>query len=114
MGRTVPSVVQLIEGEKEAWKHFRRALRTEDQEAFDALWRYCRYHAAPICMASRSVPHDAMVMAMLVGLFKRLAVLETNVGTGPCACTTHPHPNPPLAGEEKEYHDHAADRRMDL
>ncbi len=92
MGRTLPSAVQLIDGQKEEWKLFRRALRAEDQDAFDALWRYCRYHAAPICMAGRPVPYDAMIMAMLVELGKRLATLEAKQGQN----------------------DNKADRRMDL
>lgn len=76
MGRTLPTVVQLIDVEKDSWKHFRRTLRKEDQEAFDALWRLCRRHAAPIAMASRPVPNDAMMMAMLVGLFRMLLDLR--------------------------------------
>lgn len=76
MGRTLPTAVQLIQSEKDSWKHFRRSLRAEDQEAFDDLWRYCRRHAAPICMGSRPVPHDAMMMAMLVGLCRRIRELE--------------------------------------
>ena len=79
MGRTLPTVVQLIEGEKEAWKHFRRTLRKEDQEAFDQLWRFCRRHAAPICMASRPVPNDALVLAMLVSLCRIVMELQQRV-----------------------------------
>ncbi len=76
MGRTLPTVVQLIQNEEEAWKHFRRALRKEDQEAFDHLWRFCRRHAAPIAMGSRAVPNDAMMLAMLVGLCRMVMELR--------------------------------------
>jgi hypothetical protein len=79
MGRTLPTVIQLIHGEEELWKHFRRSLRKEDQEAFDQLWRFCRRHAAPICMASRPVPNDALVMAMLVGLCRMVMELQQRV-----------------------------------
>ncbi len=76
MGRTLPTVVQLIRSEEEAWKHFRRALRKEDQEAFDELMLYMRRHAAPISMASRPVPYDAMVMSLLVGLMRAVLDLQ--------------------------------------
>lgn len=76
MGRTLPTVVQLIRSEEDSWKHFRRALRKEDQEAFDELMRYMRRHAAAICMASRPVPYDAMIMGMLVSLMRTVMNLE--------------------------------------
>ena len=76
MGRTLPTIVQTLEGEKEAWKLFRRALRREDQLAFDALWRHARRHAAPAAMASRALPLEAFLMAMLVGLEHQVRELE--------------------------------------
>jgi hypothetical protein len=68
--------VQVLQAEEECWKHFRRALRKEDQEAFDALWRFARYHAAPASMASRPMPFEAAMMAMLVALERQLIDLE--------------------------------------
>jgi hypothetical protein len=76
MGRTLPTIVQTLRVEEEGWKHFRRALRKEDQEAFDALWRFARYHAAPASMASRPMPFEAAVMAMMVGIERQIAELE--------------------------------------
>lgn len=72
MGRTLPTVTQLLEMEKDSWSHFRRALRKEDQAAFDALWRWARRHSAPLSMASRAVPLEGIVMAMLLEIAKRL------------------------------------------
>ncbi len=77
MGRTLPTVVQLIRNEEDSWKHFRRALRKEDQEAFDELMRTMRRHAAPICMASRPVPFEALFMAMLVSLMRSVMDLQS-------------------------------------
>jgi hypothetical protein len=71
MGRTLPTIVQSLQAEEECWKLFRRALRKEDQEAFDALWRLARYHAAAAAMASRPTPYEAALMAMLVGLMRQ-------------------------------------------
>lgn len=71
MGRTLSTIVQSLQAEEECWKHFRRALRREDQEAFDALWRLARFHAAAAAMASRPMPFEAALMAMLVGLMRQ-------------------------------------------
>ena len=76
MGRTLPTITQALQMEEEAWKNFRRALRKEDQDAFDALWRLARRHAAPAAMASRPMPFESAVMAMLVGLQRALLDLK--------------------------------------
>ncbi|NNN05334.1 MAG: hypothetical protein HKL90_05490 [Elusimicrobia bacterium] len=68
--------MQTLQAEEEAWKLFRRALRKEDQEAFDALWRFARYHAAPASMAGRPMPFEAALMAMLVALERQFLELE--------------------------------------
>ena len=72
MGRTLPTIVMALRAEEELWKDFRRALRQEDQEAFDELWRCARRHAAAAAMAGRAVPLEAALMGMLVGLERRL------------------------------------------
>lgn len=68
--------MQTLQAEQEAWKLFRRALRKEDQEAFDALWRFARYHAAPASMAGRPMPFEAALMAMLVAMERQVLELE--------------------------------------
>jgi len=68
--------VQTLQAEEQAWKLFRRALRRDDQEAFDALWRFARYHAAPASMASRPMPFEAALMAMLVAMERQILELE--------------------------------------
>jgi hypothetical protein len=78
MGRTLPTIVQSLQAEEAAWKLFRRALRKEDQEAFDALWRFARFHAAPASMASRPMPFEAALMAMLVAVERQIMELERN------------------------------------
>ena len=72
MGRTLPTIVRALDQEREDWRHFRRALRKEDQEAFDALWRLARRHAAPSAMASRAVVLETVFMSMLVGLMRAM------------------------------------------
>jgi hypothetical protein len=80
MGRTLPTSVQTIHQEEDLWKEFRRALRKEDQEVWDGLWRLARRHAAPLSMASRPVPMEGILMAMLLGLAARLAQWEKTQG----------------------------------
>ena len=65
-----------MQAEEEAWKLFRRALRREDQEAFDALWRFARFHAAPASMASRPMPFEAALMAMMVAVERQIMEME--------------------------------------
>ena len=78
MGRTLPTIVQSLQAEEAAWKLFRRALRREDQEAFDTLWRFARFHAAPASMASRPMPFEAALMAMMVAVERQIMELEKN------------------------------------
>ena len=68
--------MQSLQAEEAAWKLFRRALRKEDQEAFDALWRFARYHAAPASMASRPMPFEAALMAMMVAVERQIMEIE--------------------------------------
>ena len=72
----MPTIVQTLQAEEEAWKLFRRALRREDQDAFDALWRFARYHAAPASMASRPMPFEAALMAMMVAVERQIMEME--------------------------------------
>jgi hypothetical protein len=79
MGRTLPTQVQILRNAEEEWKSFRRALRKEDQEAFDILWSYARRHAVPASMAARPLPFDAHVLSMLVGLQHTLSDIEKQI-----------------------------------
>jgi hypothetical protein len=83
MGRTNPTETQLIEAEQALWQPFRRALRAEDREVFDELWRYARYHAVPASMANRPVPFDGFLIAMLVGLALELHKLRLKASAQP-------------------------------
>jgi hypothetical protein len=72
MGRTLPTIIQLIHFEEETWKDYRRALRKEDRELFDELWRYVRHYAVSAQMASRPVPFEALLFSMILGVLKEL------------------------------------------
>lgn len=77
MGRTVLPASQYVQIEESAWQPFRRALRKEDQALFDDLFRAARYHVAAVAMAGRAVAFEAVLMAMLVELLRRVRGLES-------------------------------------
>jgi hypothetical protein len=79
MGRTLPTYTQLIEKEKEAWRSFRRALRAEDQEVLDDLFRFAKTHAASGAYASKATPFESMLLSMLLEEHKLLQRLEKKV-----------------------------------
>ncbi len=54
MGRTVLPFSQVLEREYEEWKKFRRALRKEDQEAFDRLFDRAKLHVQAAAYASHA------------------------------------------------------------
>jgi hypothetical protein len=66
MGRTVLPFTQELYREEESWASFRRALRREDRELFDALFAAARYHTAACTCAGRPVPFDAVLMSILI------------------------------------------------
>jgi hypothetical protein len=76
VGRTLPTQIQWLRQEEQAWAGFRRALRKEDQEAFDAVWRHARRHTTAASMASRPLPFEAHVLSMMVGLERELEDLR--------------------------------------
>ncbi len=76
MGRTLPSFTQLILNEQNALAKFRRALRKDDQRAFDDLFRAARYHVAAAAYASHLLPFEMMLLAMLIEEHKRVQHLE--------------------------------------
>ncbi len=80
MGRTLPSATQQILHEQDALKKFRRALRQEDQRAFDDLFRGARYHVAAMAYASHLLPFETMLLAMLIEVHKRVLQLEARLG----------------------------------
>jgi hypothetical protein len=79
MGRTVAPFSQILEAEFESWSNFRRALRREDQEAFDGLFAAAKYHVAPMVYASRLTPLEAILMGILVEHQKAIAQLTGRI-----------------------------------
>ncbi len=59
MGRTLATANQIISNEQTALTNFRRALRREDQQAFDILFASARKHTAAISQANPALPFEA-------------------------------------------------------
>ncbi len=77
MGRTVITSTQLLQKlQDDDWAKFRRALRQEDQKALDELFALAKFHTAPLAYASAPAPMDAVLLAMLLELLKRIRALE--------------------------------------
>lgn len=76
MGRTVPTFRMVLEHVIHDWQAFRRALRSEDRAAFDAMMLRARQHTAAASNAARLNPSEALFMAVLVEHEKELNRLK--------------------------------------
>jgi len=77
MGRTVLPFSQVLQREYEEWKKFRRALRREDQEAFDRLFDRARLHVQAAAYASSPWPLESILLSICLEHEKLLGeVLE--------------------------------------
>lgn len=79
MGRTLPSITQAFLQEKSSLARFRRALRREDQVAFDELLADARQHLAAAAYASHLLPFEVMLLSMLVEERKQVNDLERRI-----------------------------------
>jgi hypothetical protein len=78
MGKTVPSYSMAIEEEMQTWKHFREALSSEEQQAFDLMMDYCRMQSMAAQNACKPILFEPMVMSILLEQQKRSSVAEKN------------------------------------
>ena len=76
MGRTLPTTTQIILDEQQAFANFRRALRREDQQIFDALFAGARKHVMAINQADHVLPFEAILLAMLLELMREVIHLK--------------------------------------
>jgi hypothetical protein len=80
MGRTVPTFVQLIEQAMAHWLKFRRALRREDQEYFDKIFRRVRWYTQAATYQCNDSPMEAILLSIALDQEKRLDSLERAAG----------------------------------
>ncbi len=76
MGRTVPTFRQLIDDAIAHWAKFRRALRREDQEYFDRLFRRVRTYTQAATYQANDNPMEAILLSIALDQEKRLDALE--------------------------------------
>jgi hypothetical protein len=77
MGRTIPTFTRYLEDELASWTAFRRALVKEDRQVFDQLFRLAKRHIAAASCATRPIPFDALVMAILLEQQKEIERLKS-------------------------------------
>jgi hypothetical protein len=75
MGRTVLPFSQVLEQEYEGWKKFRRALRQEDQEAFDRLFERAKLHVQAAAYTSHPWSLESILLSICLEHEKMLAEL---------------------------------------
>ena len=75
MGRTVPTYRLALEAMTQQWNDFRRALRSDDREAFDSLMNGARLHASASTYAISLDPTESALLSMLLEHEKKLLAL---------------------------------------
>jgi hypothetical protein len=76
MGRTVPTFRQLVDDAIARWSKFRRALRREDQEYFDRLFRRVRSYTQAATYQASDNPMEAILLSIALDQEKRLDAIE--------------------------------------
>jgi hypothetical protein len=79
MGRTLATFTQLVQQEIDSWSRYRRALRREDQQAFDALFAAARRHTPAGAYLARETPFEVMLLSMLIEQQKHMVILQQKV-----------------------------------
>ena len=79
MGRTVTSITQTFLKERAAFAHFRRALRSSDQQVLDDLFASAQKHLAAASYASHALPFETFLLAMLLEEHKEVVRLRQEI-----------------------------------
>ena len=80
MGRTIPTVNQVLEQNREQLARFYRALRREDRELLDRLFDGAKYFTAACVYQVHVTPSESIFLAMLLHLQKQIHELEARLG----------------------------------
>lgn len=87
MGRTLPTGTMQVYAFEREWQQFARAPRKADRqadcEAFGALVALAHFHAAAIAHAGSPYAFEMIVLAMLVGLVRRIENLHLTLDPAP-------------------------------
>jgi len=80
MGRTLPTVNQVLEENRAQWSRFYRALRKEDRALLDRLFDGAKYFTAACVYQVHVTPSESIMLAMLLHLEKELQELHRRLG----------------------------------
>ena len=80
MGRTLPTVNQVLEENREQWSRFYRALRREDRALLDRLFDGAKYFTDACVYQANVTPSDSIFLAMLLHLQKQIQELQARLG----------------------------------
>jgi hypothetical protein len=79
MGKTVMPFSEALAAHEGRLRKYRRALRADDQRAFDALFESARLHIQAGVQASCPDPAEAVFVSILIENWKRIDDLELRV-----------------------------------
>jgi hypothetical protein len=99
MGRTVLPFSQVLAREYEEWKKFRRALRKEDQEAFDRLFDRAKLHVQAAVYISHPWPMESILLSICLEHEKIIAEILNKLRETKSEAPTSPVSSPPNTGE---------------
>jgi hypothetical protein len=77
MGRTVPTLVQLVEQTEQRWAKFRRGLRKEDQAHFDRIFDRLRFNMQAGAYLCHDSPMETILFSIALDHEMRLHAIET-------------------------------------
>ncbi|MFC7177817.1 hypothetical protein [Halosegnis marinus] len=79
MGRTSPTYRRFLEGRRDQWGDYRRALRHDATQDFDSVFAYAEQYADAAGYLNRSDPTTALLLSMVIGLEAERRQLESRV-----------------------------------
>ncbi|MEO9321771.1 MAG: hypothetical protein ABI361_13980 [Nitrososphaera sp.] len=87
MGRTLPTITQILAYEYQNWKPFRQALNKAQKNSFDLMWDTASQHRLAMMYANRPAPIQSIMMAILFEHYRELLALTGRNGRGGQATT---------------------------
>lgn len=79
MGRTVLPFSQVLAEQQQRLNKFRRALRAEDQQAFDALFEQARLHIQAAVFAANPDPAESFFLSVMIENWKQIDDLQARL-----------------------------------
>jgi uncharacterized coiled-coil protein SlyX len=80
MGRTVLPFSEVLAEHQQQFSKFRRALREEDQQAFDALFEQARLHIQAAVYYADPDPAEAFFLSMMIENWKVIDEMQKRLG----------------------------------